>query len=773
MRLPLRRTRWLLISAIGLINSLLIQRNDLSVSAFTVFPSFSLARKRRHHLSPTVRSAGSHSSLTPTHSSTSTILSAASSSSSPSSISSSTLPSSQPPVLSIENLSCSHDGGENWQLKDVSYVLQRGAKVALVGRNGAGKSTFLKILADQCVKDGGHAPFDVPYAGTVSLSRTARVAYVEQEPLVHAADLTVGDALFGMTGSLIDDAAADRNGGNSNNVFSVVRRYRLASAHAELDPTSFTEACADMDRCNGWQVLTRAEMVADKLRVWYLRDSKLSQLSGGEVKRVALAAALVQDPDVLALDEPTNFLSLAGVQWLSDLLTSEQKKLTILMVTHDRIFLDEVCDRILELDNGQVYEYMGKYADYLQGKQDRLALESAAAQAVKAKYRVELDWMRRQPQARQTKAKARIDAFYKLQQATKPKPLDPSLSIDSNGKQRLGSKILSMRNVNLTFGDRAMLNDFSYDFCRGDRICLSGANGVGKTTLVRVITGQQPPDSGAIEMGDTVVLGLYDQMGISIDHPQQTVLEFVMEKVQSATDSYTATAADDARKLLQRFEFSRQRWNDRVSVLSGGEKRRLQMLSVFSKKPNFFIMDEPSVDCDLDTLSALESFLQEFDGVLLLVSHDRAFADKVTDHLFIFEGAGEIKDFIGTLSEYASTLIDIENDSISRQSGVASDQADLTTDKSADYRDDKAARNQQRNALRQAKKEVDNLEKQVARLMIKAAKVQKKIDDSSAEGWSVLADLTEELATLNIEIKAKELRWMELAEELENADPVA
>jgi ATP-binding cassette subfamily F protein uup len=380
-------------------------------------------------------------------------------------------------------------------------------------------------------------------------------------------DVTVADALLGVKGKGLS-IEQDSIKNSKKNVYATVRRYRLAVAQAESHPKEFSEASAAMDAMNGWDVLTRAETVADKLRVWHLQNELLSSLSGGERKRVALAAALVQEPDVLLLDEPTNFLSLAGVQWLSDLLLSE-KKLTILMVTHDRIFLDDVCDRILELDNGQLYEYMGSYTDYLQGKADRLALEDAAVLAAKVKYRVELDWMRRQPQARQTKAKARIEAFYKLETATKPRPLDPSLSIESGDKRRIGGKIVSMRNVNLKFGDRIMLRDFSYDFCKGDRICLSGSNGVGKTTFARILTGEQPPDSGTMEVGETVVIGSYDQLGIKIDDPQQTVLEYVLKQVQAGEDSFSATAPDEARKLLQRFEFSRSRWIDRVSVLSG------------------------------------------------------------------------------------------------------------------------------------------------------------------------------------------------------------
>ena len=277
--------------------------------------------------------------------------------------------------------------------------------------------------------------------------------------------------------------------------------------------------------------------------------------------------------------------------------------------------------------------------------------------------------MRRQPQARETKQKARIDAFYKLQQATKPKPVDPSLTLSAEAR-RLGGKILSLRNVSHSFADRVMLKDFSYDFIAGDRICLAGSNGVGKTTFVKILSGDLLVDSGDIERGETIVMGVYDQTGIMIEDPEMTVLQFVMESVQGRSDvslSEAAMAPDEARKLLQKFEFPKTRWNDRVGFLSGGERRRLQMLQVFSQKPNFLVLDEPSVDCDLDTLSALEGYLQEFKGVLLIVSHDRSFADKVANHLFVFEGNGVIKDFAGTLSEYASTLVEIQ---ITKRTGI-------------------------------------------------------------------------------------------------------
>lgn len=362
-------------------------------------------------------------------------------------------------------------------MKNVNYVLPFGARVAVVGRNGCGKSTFLRILAATVGYDGSVDDLSFSFTGQVTAPRNLRIAYVEQEPSTPSA-LTVMDALLGMTETTTtqqQNSSADTK--STNTVYAAVRRYRMAAAKADENPDEFTQAMANMEKWTGaWDVLTRADEVATKLRVGHLQDQPLSKLSGGERKRVALAAALVQEPDVLLLDEPTNFLSLAGVQWVADLLT-ENPNLTILVVTHDRAFLDDVCNRVLELDNGDVYECQGSYATYLQEKDARLQREQAALQAAKNKYKIELDWMRRQPQARESKQKARIDAFHKLEKAMKPKPMDPSLTLSAEAR-RLGGKILSMRNVNLSFGDRHMLKDFSYDFIAGDRICLAGANGV-------------------------------------------------------------------------------------------------------------------------------------------------------------------------------------------------------------------------------------------------------------------------------------------------------
>lgn len=694
--------------------------------------------------------------------------------------------SSSVPVLTVEGLSCTHNGGETWQLKDVDYNLQRGAKSALIGRNGTGKSTFLKILHESYLNSNGSgsaysSSTNYKYTGKVQVPRTIRISMVEQEPPLPA-DITVGDSILGVT----EVTTSTGSSPNKNNRMEIVRRYRVASQQAEndsnFDPELFVKASADMDYIGGWDVLTKAEEIATKLKIHHLQDQPLSKLSGGERKRVALCAALVEEPDVLLLDEPTNFLSLAGVEWLADLLTDKNSnpKLTILMVTHDRAFLEQVCDQIVELDRGSLYEHPGSYSQYLEAKAERLENEDTAIANAKARYKNELQWMRKQPQARQSKSKARIDAFYKLEKSTKPRPRDPNLNlveISSGDTRRIGTKTVSMKGVTLTFPgkngngedeDRVMLDDFSYDFCSGDRICLAGANGVGKTTFTKLLTGELPPHKGEVEIAETVVLGVYDQLGLNFDEiaEKQTVLEYVVDQVQGNDATSFGETPSEARNLLQQFEFSRDRWQERVSVLSGGERRRLQILSVLSVKPNFLILDEPSVDCDLDTLSALENYLEQFKGVLLVISHDRAFADKVTDHLFIFEGDGVVKDFQGSLSEYGSCLVELENQKIQDSLTGESDQG-----KQTNYKEDRVKRNEVRNLIRQTKKEMTNIERSLEKLKPKAANAQSEIDATSSDaGWTVLAELTDKLNAINEEIEEKEMLWLEHGEKLEELE---
>lgn len=477
-------------------------------------------------------------------------------------------------------------------------------------------------------------------------------------------------------------------------------------------------------------------------------------------------------------------MDLAAIRWLSDLIR-EKKKMTLLTVTHDRAFLGDVCSSILELDRGTFYTYEGDYATYLQGKEERLANEDKAYAEAKAMYKKELDWMRRQPQARQTKQKAREQSFYKLEKSTKPRVKDPTLELSSEGQRRLGGNILKMRNVSLSFGEKKILQDFSYDFNKGDRIGIVGRNGVGKSSFIRSLTGDQSIDSGTIELGETVVFGVYDQMGIPFLDEEQSCLDFVKERVEAGSGKTMGEVPQEAMKMLKQFQFPRNRWPERVSMLSGGERRRLQLLSVLAKRPNFLILDEPTNDVvsihlmqrviyfaqhlyshyslslqDLDSLRALESYLEDFKGVLVTVSHDRSFTDTVTNHLFVFEGNGIVKDYLGSLSDYAECLIEQENkDDAAARPAVSKENAPEV--------EDKAQRVARMNSIKKMKKDLARIEPLIEKLKGKAVELQSAIDNSSDEGWTVLADLTDSLNKVEEEIEEKELEWLELAEQLE------
>ena len=391
-----------------------------------------------------------------------------------------------PPALTLDGLTCSHDGGQIYQLNDVSYVLPRTAKVGLVGRNGCGKSTLLKILAETCCTDRDPSSFSdeegVMYTGTIECPRDVRVAFVEQEP-PSPSDISVADSLLGVVSSA---SLKNNSGGQSKSVYEAVRRYCQVASAAEYDEDKFAAVSLEMDAMDGWTVLTKADEIATRLKVDHLKEMPLSKLSGGERKRVALAAALVQRPDVLLLDEPTNHLDLEAIQLLSDLIADE-KKMTLLTITHDRAFLNDVCDRMLELDQGSLYGYEGNYAAYLEGKEARLANEDAVMSSTKKKFASELAWMRKQPSGRQAKSKARQQAFYKLESMTKARPVDPNLEL-KNDERRIGGNILKLKNVNKKFGDRVMLDDMTYDFNAGDTIGVVGAKYVDEDLEIGIVS---------------------------------------------------------------------------------------------------------------------------------------------------------------------------------------------------------------------------------------------------------------------------------------------
>ena len=449
----------------------------------------------------------------------------------------------------------------------------------------------MKIIAESCgVLLSGED--DLRYSGTIEKqSSSCRVAYVEQDPPMPS-DITVYDSLLGIT-SLTATTNTDMSTSTTNeqDVYSVVREYRLAMLLHETNDdidhnTQIAKASDKMEEYNGWAVLTRLEEVASKLRLSDLKDKTLHTLSGGERKRVALAAALLQQPDLLLLDEPTNHLDLAGIQFLTNVIQeTNNQKMTVLTITHDRAFLQQVCTHgIVELDQGKLFEYTGSYETYLEQKQQRLIQQEANYQANKNKLRQELEWMRRQPQARETKQKFRIQAYEKLKAATAPKQqVDSPLALDK-GDRRLGKSVLKCENVSLTFDQsKIMLQNFSYNFNRGDRIGIVGPNGVGKSTFLKVLLGLQPINTGTITVGETVVFGMYNQLGLTIDDDNMKVLQFVQENVEARDGSSLAEAPQEARNLLTQFQFPRSRWNERIVKLSGGEQRRLQLLSVLTK----------------------------------------------------------------------------------------------------------------------------------------------------------------------------------------------
>lgn len=697
-------------------------------------------------------------------------------------------PSSGPVLLGVDGLTLpiSRTSG----LENASFRLRPHRITGLIGRNGCGKSTLLRLLGGRSPSpepgDGTSAP---PHSGSIEWARDVRVSYVRQDPPASSSDGaggTVRAALFGLD-------AEEGDAGRAKTGYDAARSY--VRAMGEGDAALSAAAAAVEDTADGWDVLARAEEVASRLRVDGLLGRDATGLSGGERKRVALAAALVRDPEVLLLDEPTNHLDLDAIRWLSDLLggkggTGRRTRPAALVVTHDRSFMEEVCDDLLEIDRGTMHYYpTSSYEEFLTLRQSRLDLEAEALQTAKQKLKKEQEWMRRQPQGRQTKQKARIKEFHVLGSSVAAAASRKAAAAgtgrggggnvaldDGEGTRRIGGNILTCKNVGLTFrgdggdggrSERVILDGFTYEFGKGDRIGIVGPNGVGKSTFLKVLTQEQAVDSGQVEFGETVVFGIYDQMGLVFPKDEK-VLDFVKDRVEAGSasggiETSMAETPQEAMRLLKRFNFERDRWDERLSMLSGGERRRLQLMSVITKKPNFLILDEPTNDIDLDTVAAMEEYLEEFDGVLVVVSHDRFFTDRVCDHLFVFEGDGVVKNYDGSLSDYAEYLADTE-----RSRGPAG----RTTPAEEEGRSSQQERKERRKAVQKLRRELQNLEPALEKLRGKAGEIQGKMDAEAVEGagWSRLAELAEELEGVNGKIEEGEMRWLELAEILEEED---
>ncbi len=603
---------------------------------------------------------------------------------------------------------------------DLNVGVEKGQKIALVGRNGCGKSTLLRVLAGQ----------EVPDTGEVSTRNGIKTVYLSQNPDFGSA-VTVMDALF--TG---DDP-----------VIATIKEYEHLSLHLESEPEKFQKVIDKMEELGAWDFEFRVKEILGKLGVNDL-EMPLSQLSGGQHKRVALGQALVSEPDLLLLDEPTNHLDTATIEWLENYLAG--KSMSLVLVTHDRYFLDRVCNEVMELDHGKAHRYVGDYENFLEKKSERHSAEDALTARAQNLLRTELEWLRRQPKARTTKSKARIDAAHGLMEVAQGNDRDKDISVNF-ASRRLGNKILELEHVYKGYDDKLLVEDFSYVFKKGERIGIVGPNGVGKTTFLNLITQKITPDRGSISAGETIHFGYYSQDGIEIKEGQK-IIDVITEVAEEITmgngDKLKASGA------LVLFGFPPPMQQQLVSNLSGGEKRRLFLLRILMSQPNFLILDEPTNDLDLITLNTLEQFLLSYAGCLMIVSHDRYFMDKLCEHLFIFEGEGEIKPFPGTYREYRERKAadDLALRQAGKQSALALPVAAPVVKKS----------NPQKLNFKELR-EYEGLEGEIAQLEARKTALSSKLNSGSPdykelEGWA------KEIEDLVKEIEQKSNRWVELAE---------
>ncbi|MBP6934979.1 MAG: ABC-F family ATP-binding cassette domain-containing protein [Paludibacteraceae bacterium] len=522
--------------------------------------------------------------------------------------------------LQVENLTKSF--GERALFQGISFGIDQSQRIALVAQNGAGKTTLLNILVGN----------EVPDDGTITFRKDLRVGFLSQEPK-SPIGVTVLEACF------LSD----------NDVVKTIAEYeRLLALHEkdnERYADDFQAVLTDMDRLNAWDYETRIKQILGKLAIHDF-DKPVEQLSGGQQKRLALANVLITEPDLLLLDEPTNHLDLEMVEWLEDFLN--QSKMTLLMVTHDRYFLDRVCSDILEIDQQQLFHYKGNYTYYLEQREMRIDNFNAETARAKNLYRKELDWMRRQPQARGTKAQSRIDAFYEIEERAKRRIEEKQLSLGVKSSY-LGSKIFEAQYVSKAFDGQVILNNFYYNFSRYEKLGITGKNGTGKSVFLKMLLGKIPPDSGRFDIGETVVFAYYSQSGLNFDDSMKVIdaVRAIAEEVDLGGGRKMT-----ASQFLTHFLFPPQKQYDFIANLSGGEKRRLYLCTVLMRNPNFLVLDEPTNDLDIASLNVLEDYLITFKGCVIVVSHDRFFMDKVVDHLLVFKGNGEIQNFPGNYTDY-------------------------------------------------------------------------------------------------------------------------
>lgn len=617
--------------------------------------------------------------------------------------------------LTLENVTKSY--GEKVLFQNINLHIDKGQKIGLIAKNGTGKTTLMRVIAGKESSEGETAK--------VTLRKDIRIAWLDQDPDFHP-DMDV-------LGAVLDESIP---------LVRIVRRYEHALAHPE-NATELQEAISAMDEHQAWSFESKVKELLFRFGMHNL-EQLVRTLSGGQQKRLALVKVLLDEPDFLILDEPTNHLDVDMIEWLEEYL--QQPGITLFMVTHDRYFLENVCDSIIELDGGQLYRYKGSYSDYLEKKATREEVESITYERQKKLLKRELDWVRRSPAARTTKAKARVDAYYdrkEANEALKVQKDEMSIQIKENW---LGSKIVECHNIGKRYGEKVLLENFSYKFKRKERVGIVGANGAGKSTFLELITQNIAPDTGKVIVGETIVFGFYRQEGIQLNQDKR-----VIDAVRDIADVIPLEKGKEltAAQLLERFLFSRPQQQVYVSQLSGGERRRLYLLTVLMRNPNFLILDEPTNDLDVLTLQVLEDFLEDFPGCVVIVTHDRYFMDRLVDHLFVFEGDGKVKDFNGSYVDYRMQKRKMEQQSRVEQKPESTSVSTTNTTASG-------LSNTERN-------EMKRLEKDIAKLEGRKSEIMSRFDaaDLAAEEAT---QLSTELGDLQNTLDEKEMRWLELAD---------